>query len=144
MLRILALAAVLLSSVACLDDSLEDSGSIASLEPSGEGNLSLEWAIFMGDEMHDCIDAGADSVELTLTGDRGEQTRVMACLSGLAETDAVGAGDYDAAIRLVDYEGNTLDQLELGTLTIQANRTTPIGAVDFVVVRDPIRRDNRQ
>ena len=97
----------------------------------------------MGDQLHNCIDAGADSVELSLVGDGGEQTRVMACLSGLAETDAVAAGDYDAAVRLVDYEGNTLDEIELGNLIIENNRTTPIGALDFVVVREPVRRDNR-
>jgi hypothetical protein len=68
----------------------------------------------------------------------------MGCLSGLADTDAIDAGDYDIAVRLVDYEGTTLDEVELGTLTIQPNRTTALGLVDFVILaRDPVRRDNR-
>ena len=144
MLRTYALALLVLSSIACVDSSLEDTTPAARLETGGEGTVSLEWAIFVGEDLNNCIDAGADSVVLVLSKGEREITQVMGCLSGLAETTAIDSGDYEVAVRLVDYEGTTLDEVELGTLTIQPNRTTALGLVDFVLVeRDPVRRDNR-
>ena len=66
-MRTLALALVGLLSVACVGEGSLDGddgeSSLASIGSEGQGNISLEWSIFVGDSPQSCVSAGADSLE---------------------------------------------------------------------------------
>lgn len=115
------------------DDEILVDPATDDAPPTGQGNVSLEWSVYVGDIPMSCIDAGADTVEIVAVSSEREEAQSMACLDGLGETSALGAGDYDFSVRLVDRDGLMLDELSLGVLSIRDGLTTPLGAIEFVV-----------
>lgn len=143
----LALAA---GAAGCIGDQelVDDTATADLAAPAGQGTVSLEWSVYVGDEMLSCIDAGADSVELVARSPEEELVQSMPCLDGLAESAGIPGGSYALSVRLVDADGGALDSLELGMMTVAADQTTPLGAIEFVVAGDGarntrVRRDQR-
>lgn len=124
------LVALLLLPFGCADDSDTGSGN-ALLEPQGEGNLSLEWSISNGGAPLSCVDAAATEVAIVALSDAEERIETVSCFGGFAETGEIPAGDYEISARLAGPDGETIDSVDLGSLTILGDHTTALGAVSF-------------
>ncbi len=124
-----ALLLALLAPLGCVDD--DEVGEVAGLGPAGDGNLSLEWSIHQGQTLLDCVDARAQTIEITATSDGEERIETLTCFGGVAESGSLPATNYEVTVRLLDRDDLILDEVALGSQTVQSGQTTPLGEIAF-------------
>lgn len=102
------------------------------------GDVDLEWAIFRGESIVSCIDAGASELRLTLHGlDRdAEQVATLGCYAGIGAVERIEPGEYDVSLQLVAPAGTVIVAAEVHDVVVAPGRTTPLGAIEFTLVAD--------
>src|SRR5262245_6212008 len=132
MKRLILGCAVLCLAGACVDDLTEEPTTPERNE-STTGDISLEWSIEGAGEAISCLDAKASRVIVVATSPDVEISETLSCLNGFGTTGPLDAGDFDVEVHLTNADGETVDSVAIGAISILRGETTPLGRVDFII-----------